>query len=593
MCVGGWVDWLRIVAFLYVTVSTFGPSIAIAITQAHRHATAAEEARRAGRLQESLQEHLEATRCFLEAAERLPDVNGVVRLVVVYRFMQPRLALPSTGGFDLNTHHPLNFLKQTGAALVLLSDGHARQAKTLQQVLRRSGAGGNGATKARKRPLPTPLLQQQQPQQPPPPSGSPPPPPGSSSMYASALGPEGNKERAWAAQVDDMLALEKRLQAIGSQPVFSGAGSFVHASSAHPHDGGGGGGGGHGPRYLSSTLGDSFFLVSNRCVSVSCRWGRGVGVPTSCVTCVLHAHIDVITNKHDPHTTYNKRHAANREAAWGDAGGGGSALLGSSSRMPPPSSGATKGSGGGLRMDAAAAAALRGSRQGAVGGGGGSNAGAGAGGRGGGGLPRAASSTSLASGGGSGAMANTATSTGAAGAGGRPPAGVGAASASASVSSAGSGGPRGFLDGVESVQQGEVMRLLGCMKTLGDENAVLIRQVEDGARIKQENERLRRELAEFRELYNSRVGVHWLIRMWWCLEGYLSSVVVITEALIAPIHPPTYTTTHHSSSSSAPRWRSSGSATRTSTTRPTTWPPRWTARGSRRWRRRWSSSMGG
>lgn len=48
-------------------------------TQAHRHATAAEEARRAGRLQESLQEHVEAARCFLEATERLPDVNGVVR----------------------------------------------------------------------------------------------------------------------------------------------------------------------------------------------------------------------------------------------------------------------------------------------------------------------------------------------------------------------------------------------------------------------------------------------------------------------------------------------------------------------------------
>lgn len=156
-------------------------------------------------------------------------------------------------------------------------------------------------------------------------------------------------------------------------------------------------------------------------------------------------------------------------------------------------------------MDAAAAAALRGSRQGAVGGGGGKNVGAG-----GGGMPRAASSTSLAA-----ATGATAGAGAAAGGGRPPPTGVGAASASVSAA----GGPRGgFLDGVESVQQGEVMRLLGCMKTLGDENAALIRQVEDGARIKQENERLRRELAEFRELYNSRVSAFLLRHACWCGE---------------------------------------------------------------------------
>ncbi len=50
------------------------------LQKAHRHATAAEEARRAGRLAEALQEHVEASRCFLEAADRLSDVNGVVRM---------------------------------------------------------------------------------------------------------------------------------------------------------------------------------------------------------------------------------------------------------------------------------------------------------------------------------------------------------------------------------------------------------------------------------------------------------------------------------------------------------------------------------
>jgi hypothetical protein len=85
----------------------------------------------------------------------------------------------------------------------------------------------------------------------------------------------------WASQVDDMLALERCLQAIGSQPVFSGGASFHHAHEAagggHGAAGAGGGGLGGAARYLSSTLGDSFFLVSNRLVAP-------VGI---CVCCVL------------------------------------------------------------------------------------------------------------------------------------------------------------------------------------------------------------------------------------------------------------------------------------------------------------------
>lgn len=49
------------------------------VVEAHRHATQAEELRREGRLLEALQEHLEASHCFLEAAERLHNSHGVVR----------------------------------------------------------------------------------------------------------------------------------------------------------------------------------------------------------------------------------------------------------------------------------------------------------------------------------------------------------------------------------------------------------------------------------------------------------------------------------------------------------------------------------
>ncbi len=49
------------------------------VVEAHRHATQAEELRQDGRLLEALQEHLEASHCFLEAAELLRNAHGVVR----------------------------------------------------------------------------------------------------------------------------------------------------------------------------------------------------------------------------------------------------------------------------------------------------------------------------------------------------------------------------------------------------------------------------------------------------------------------------------------------------------------------------------
>ena len=58
-----------------------------------------------------------------------------------------------------------------------------------------------------------------------------------------------------------------------------------------------------------------------------------------------------------------------------------------------------------------------------------------------------------------------------------------------------------------SMHDHKVMRLLSCMKTLGDENAALIKQVEEGTKVRQENEKLKREMAEFKELYASRVSL--------------------------------------------------------------------------------------
>ena len=60
------------------------------------------------------------------------------------------------------------------------------------------------------------------------------------------------------------------------------------------------------------------------------------------------------------------------------------------------------------------------------------------------------------------------------------------------------------------------------MKTLGDENAVLIKQVEDGTRIRQENEKLKREMAEFKELYASRVRGRGRGLPCFILDGHIS-----------------------------------------------------------------------
>ena len=237
---------------------------------------------------------------------------------------------------------------------------------------------------------------------------------------------------AGTAAVDDMLALERALQAIGSQPLFS--------SGTYQGGGGGGGAGGGlhggpGGRYLSSTLGDSFFLVSNR-------------------------------------------HAAAREGAstmnW--EGGGNSVM--SSSRH-----------GGGLPSRGGGTAAEGGLRGGAGGQGLPPRAGAG-------GVVEGLRASRITASAGTNLSSSRS-----------PPSSAAAPWTSSSSSSSGAGGGTGgggFLEGVEAMQQGEVMRLLGCMKTLGDENAMLIKQVEDGGRVRQENERLRREMAEFQEQYAKR-----------------------------------------------------------------------------------------
>ncbi|KAM3576682.1 hypothetical protein VYU27_001485 [Nannochloropsis oceanica] len=357
------------------------------VVEAHRHATQAEELRRDGRLLEALQEHLEASHCFLEAAELLRDAHGV-----------------------------------TGAALVLLSDGHARQAHTLQQLLQKGKTAASETL-----PKTTPRLV---PMPPPQPKGL----AAEGSMYSSTMvcstaslaGTNATAVTAGTAAVDDMLALERALQAIGSQPLFSSG----------AYQGGWAGGGlnaGPGGRYLSSTLGDSFFLVSNR-------------------------------------------HAAAREGASMNWEGGNSAV--SSSRQAlPPRGGAVTGAVCGIGAQGVSGLPPR-----AVGGGG----------------ETTERASRITESGGTNLSSSSRS----------PPSSVAedlvsAPSSSSSTAGGGSGGRGGvgFLEGVEAMQQDEVMRLLGCMKTLGDENAMLIKQVEDGGRVRQENERLRREMGEFQEQY--------------------------------------------------------------------------------------------
>ncbi len=239
---------------------------------------------------------------------------------------------------------------------------------------------------------------------------------------------------------------------------------------------------------------------------------------------------------------------------------GGSMMLGSSrAGLPPPSGG----KGGGLRMDAAAQAALRGSQRQGVGPSS-TNSGSGSGSGSGGGLPRASSSSSLASGA-SGSSSTLTAATAATTATAAAAGGGGRGGAAAGASASGSGG-RGFLDDVESVQQGEVMRLLTCMKTLGDENAALIKQVEASAGVRQENERLRREVAEFKDLYAARVrgfvdaGVDAYGVCMWVLRRGRADGPTLTSLACFP-HDKFKKT--HSSSSSAPPWKSFGNGTRT------------------------------
>ena len=256
------------------------------------------------------------------------------------------------------------------------------------------------------------------------------------SSTASLAGTNAAAAAAGTAAVDDMLALERALQAIGSQPLFS-SGTYQGGWA------GGGLHGGPGGRYLSSTLGDSFFLVSNR-------------------------------------------HAAAREGASMNWEGGNSAVSSSRHALPPrggPGTGGLRGGGGQ--------------------GGSGQPPRAGGGGGGGGGTAEGLRASRVTESAGTNLSSSSRNSSSAAG---------GLVSVIPSSSSSGggggggsgAGGAGGFLEGVEAMQQGEVMRLLGCMKTLGDENALLIKQVEDGGRVRQENERLRREMGEFQEQYAKR-----------------------------------------------------------------------------------------
>ncbi len=373
------------------------------VVEAHRHATQAEELRWEGQLAEALQEHLEASHCFLEAAERLHDAHGVVRTcvdlaVAVGGSRALAFPPPPLQNYACSSTPCARTSPQTASALVLLSDGHARQAKMLQQLLRK----GDSPEPSKNPPRPPPAV------------AHPPPPPkpgglaAEGSMYSSTMmGSTASTTVVGVSQVEDMLALERALQAIGSQPLFS-TGTYQPGSGG----GGGGGGGGSGqPRYLSSTLGDSFFLVTNR-------------------------------------------HAAAREGAASMQWEGGS-MMGSKHGVPP-----SRGSGP-LRAPHNTAGAVAGGRGGTL---------------------RDSRHSH-----GNGPPTPLA---------GPPP----SSSSSSSVAPASEGGG-GFLGGVEAVQQGEVMRLLGCMKTLGDENAVLIKQVEESARVRQESERVRREMAEFTEKY--------------------------------------------------------------------------------------------
>jgi len=43
------------------------------------------------------------------------------------------------------------------------------------------------------------------------------------------------------------------------------------------------------------------------------------------------------------------------------------------------------------------------------------------------------------------------------------------------------------------------------MKTLGDENALLIKRCEEAGRVRQENEQLKREMKEFKAVFTAKV----------------------------------------------------------------------------------------
>lgn len=294
-CVGAWVDWLRSFLSIYVIGSTCSLRLPFATTQAHRHATAAEEARRAGRLQESLQEHLEAARCFLEAAERLPDVNGVVRLVVGYGFRQPRLALflPPADFFDSPPSPPTS---QNRPAPRSSSSRTGTRGRPRPSGKSSGGAAPGGTVPARRGsgPSPRPYCSI------------------NSNGCSNHRPPRVRRRRRGAAPCTPRRWGPRETRSgrgprrwttcwrwrSGCRPSAPSPSSPARAPSCTrpPRTrtmAGVGAAGGTGPGICRRRWGTPFSSLATGACLCSVAWGRGVGVPTSCVTCVVHAHIDV------------------------------------------------------------------------------------------------------------------------------------------------------------------------------------------------------------------------------------------------------------------------------------------------------------
>ena len=66
------------------------------------------------------------------------------------------------------------------------------------------------------------------------------------------------------------------------------------------------------------------------------------------------------------------------------------------------------------------------------------------------------------------------------------------------------GGDGGMLDGSSSANTKQIMRLMDSLKTLGDENAALMREVEELESARAETKAVREEMKRFKEEYGKR-----------------------------------------------------------------------------------------